>query len=407
MRILLSAYACEPDKGSEPGIGWNWAMEIANLGHECWVLTRENNVDSTLAAARVRCPTLKVVGYDLPRWARFWKRGLRGVSLYYRLWQWGAYRRAATLMRTERFQVVHHVTFGVFRQPSFMGRLGIPFVIGFGGAEGMPRQFFATIPLTAQIKELVRDLAIAVGRIDPMVRFGLNRASLILCRTPMTREILPAAIRDRAIVMEDVGTLEEKINREGTRNISTPQFLFVGRLLAWKGLHIAFESLAVLRQRIPDATITVAGAGTDEKWLRSRAQSLGLESAVRWVGNLSHADTLKLYDSHLAFVFPSLHDAGPLVIPEAYARGLPVICLDYAGPGQLLPDGCGFKIPVNGRSRRQVVEGISEAMASLATSPGLRQQLSANCVRAAEIHTWKNLVAKTYQLIETRLQERH
>ena len=42
-KILLSAYACEPGKGSEPGVGWNWAREIANRGYEVFVLTRENN----------------------------------------------------------------------------------------------------------------------------------------------------------------------------------------------------------------------------------------------------------------------------------------------------------------------------------------------------------------------------
>ena len=46
MKVLLSAYACEPNKGSEPGVGWNWAIEIARLGHKVWVLTRANNQPS-------------------------------------------------------------------------------------------------------------------------------------------------------------------------------------------------------------------------------------------------------------------------------------------------------------------------------------------------------------------------
>ena len=43
MKILLSAYACEPNKGSEPGVGWHWALELGYLGHDVWVLTRANN----------------------------------------------------------------------------------------------------------------------------------------------------------------------------------------------------------------------------------------------------------------------------------------------------------------------------------------------------------------------------
>ena len=42
LKILISAYACEPDKGSEPGVGWNWAKQISRF-HEVWVITRKNN----------------------------------------------------------------------------------------------------------------------------------------------------------------------------------------------------------------------------------------------------------------------------------------------------------------------------------------------------------------------------
>ena len=42
-RILLSAYACQPYRGSEEGVGWNWALELINRGHEVWVLTQSNS----------------------------------------------------------------------------------------------------------------------------------------------------------------------------------------------------------------------------------------------------------------------------------------------------------------------------------------------------------------------------
>ncbi|MGB8801257.1 MAG: hypothetical protein WCC97_11250, partial [Candidatus Acidiferrales bacterium] len=42
LKILLSAYACEPDKGSEPGVGWNHVKQAARF-HDVWVLTRSNN----------------------------------------------------------------------------------------------------------------------------------------------------------------------------------------------------------------------------------------------------------------------------------------------------------------------------------------------------------------------------
>ena len=84
MRILLSAYACEPGKGSEPGVGWHWALETARLGHEVWVLTRANNRSAIEAALAQRPPmhNLRFCYYDLPAWARWWKKGRRGIRLY-------------------------------------------------------------------------------------------------------------------------------------------------------------------------------------------------------------------------------------------------------------------------------------------------------------------------------------
>src|SRR3990172_3023510 len=97
MRILAIAYACEPGKGSEPGVGWIWSRMLARLG-ETWVVTRANN----RAAIEAILPSLtpeerpRFFYVELPRWARFWKRGRHGVRLYYLLWQFLALRDIRT-----------------------------------------------------------------------------------------------------------------------------------------------------------------------------------------------------------------------------------------------------------------------------------------------------------------------
>jgi len=42
LKILISAYACEPNRGSEPGVGWNWVKYVANKAEVC-VVTRAND----------------------------------------------------------------------------------------------------------------------------------------------------------------------------------------------------------------------------------------------------------------------------------------------------------------------------------------------------------------------------
>src|SRR4249919_338260 len=111
MRILALAYACEPGKGSEPGTGWMWSRLLARLG-DTTVITRRNN-RSAIEPALTHTPEASHLTFeyiDLPQWARFWKRGQRGVRLYYQLWQLAALRRAQQLHRSEPFDLVWHVT---------------------------------------------------------------------------------------------------------------------------------------------------------------------------------------------------------------------------------------------------------------------------------------------------------
>jgi hypothetical protein len=135
VRVLLIAYACEPERGSEPGVGWNLAIELANR-HELWVLTRANNREVIEAASRDGLPEIHWVYHDLPSWARWWKRGHRGVQLYYYLWQRSARRLVREIAVREGVELVHHVTFVKYWAPSAGPVAGKPFVWGpVGGGE--------------------------------------------------------------------------------------------------------------------------------------------------------------------------------------------------------------------------------------------------------------------------------
>src|SRR6185437_12063651 len=171
MKILLSAYACEPGKGSEPGVGWNWALELARQGHDVTVLTRANNAQTIAPAlSRMKTLPLRFVYYDLPKWMKWWKEGGRGIHLYYELWQFGVYCVARRLTRSEKFDVVHHLTFGVFRQPSWLGYLGIPLVLGpLGGGDTTPALLKRSLPPRARLLESLRSLWKRLAASSPLV----------------------------------------------------------------------------------------------------------------------------------------------------------------------------------------------------------------------------------------------
>lgn len=396
MKILLSAYACEPGKGSEPGIGWSWALGLAHAGHEVWVLTRANNRSAIERALADRPEAnLRFIFYDLPRWARWWKRGARGVRIYYLLWQWGAYRAARRVCRETRFDLVHHLTFGVFRHPSFLGRLGLPFVFGpVGGGESAPRALRRTFPLRGYLADLARDMANWLVRVDPLMASVYKRAGLTLCKTAETLQRIPGRYRDKCRVYLEVGT-DARAQPPPRHHATEGRFrvLYVGRLLYWKGVHLGLMAFARLLERHPEAHLTIVGSGRDERWLHALAQRLGIGEAVTWISWLERDAVLQVYPRHDVFLFPSLHDSSGNAVLEALAGGLPVVCLKLGGPGELVDDSCGVRVLPGAPA--QVVRGLARALLALADEPRLVERMSQAAERRARVQfSWQCQVAR-------------
>jgi glycosyltransferase involved in cell wall biosynthesis len=399
LNVLLSAYACEPGKGSEPGVGWHWARELAGRGHRVSVITRANNREAIETELRQRPqPNLRFLYYDLPRWARWWKKGGRGIRLYYTLWQWGAYRRARRLAREIRLDCVHHITFGGFHLPTFMGRLNLPFVLGpVGGGERAPLALRRSFPWKRRALERVRDAANAAVAIHPVSRASFSRASVILCKTGETAACIPAAYRDKCRVQLEIGTepASLEVPAAESRNLRGLRVLYMGRLLYWKGLHLALRAFAEARRTLPEARLTVIGSGPDESWLRGLARSLELQDAVEWIPWLPQQQAMQAYSQHDALLFPSLHESSGNVVLEALARALPVVCLDLGGPGVIVDSTCGRVVKTAGRAEPEVIRGLAEALVEL-TSPREWQRAACGALARAQQYRWETVVGAAY-----------
>lgn len=157
MRILLSAYSCEPHRGSEPGLGWNTAVELAR-NHDVWVITKERH-RKAIEQELTKRPLERVhfVYHDLPAPIRWLSRdGFLGQIHYY-LWQYGVYPAARRLCREIRFDVAYHATFGRFWSPSLFALLPVPFVWGgVGGGEVVSRGMRSCLKWKDRLRECAR-----------------------------------------------------------------------------------------------------------------------------------------------------------------------------------------------------------------------------------------------------------
>jgi glycosyltransferase involved in cell wall biosynthesis len=397
LRILLSAYACNPQLGSEPGTGWHWAVELARAGHEVWVMTRAVNQYAIEAAGLVQdLPGLNFMYYDLPQWMHAWSGDAHGMYLHYLLWQWGAYRAMRQLLQPAvPFDVVHHLTFGAFSHPSFLAFLDAPFVFGpVGGGEMTPAPLKKTLPYRGRLIDGARALANRAARFDPMMNAIYHRSSCILCKTRETLDGIPARYRAKCMVLPEVGIEEQRGNEvRRERSDDTFRVLYVGRLIDWKGLHLGLAAFARFCATHRDSQLTVIGGGPDEAWLHDLARQLGIGDRVNWMPPMMHDAVMQTYRRHDVFLYPSLHDASGNAVLEALACGLPVVCLDCGGPALLVEGSCGIRVPPG--EPHQVIRAIAQALAAIADNGALARMMSASAIKHVHAHyAWRQQVAR-------------
>jgi len=403
MRVLISAYACEPEKGSEGGVGWNWSVQIAKY-HQVTVITRENNkIPIEEYLSKNSLVNINFIYYDIPNFLKFFKKGNKGIYLYYLLWQIGIYFRLKSEIVIYKFDIIHHLTFGTFWLPSFLILLKIPFIWGpVGGGELLPKGFFRFLSLRGKINEVARLVLHILSSLNPLIYVLARKSKVILAATKETKLILTRYGAKNVIVEPQLGTSElELIRLSSYKSNSDEKFRFIsiGRLIPWKGFQLGIYAFSSIAKNNKDAEYLIISDGPEKKQLMKIVQKLGLEKQIIFLGRLP---TLNDVYSYLGkadiLVHPAMHEAFGNVVLEALSIGKPVICLDIGGPALQVNSQNGFKIPVSDPDK--VIPLLSSAMLKCIIDRKYVDQLSFEAIKQVKNKfSWDNkipLINKIY-----------
>jgi len=152
--------------------------------------------------------------------------------------------------------------------------------------------------------------------------------------------------------------------------INHHNIVFIGRLVAEKGVRTLIQAIAILQDEFPNISLDIIGDGYDKKELQNMAKDLKLEQSVFFLGKknkiyvfLNRADI---------YVQPSLHEGLPNSLIEAMACGLPVVVTNVGGMPDIVKDSVdGFVVePSN-------VNSLVNAIRKLLYNPALRDQMGA------------------------------
>lgn len=405
MKVLMVAFACGPNRGSEPGQGWNFAKGMADT-HDVWVLAYagfRKVIEKELALRPVS--GLNVEYYRLPfENRRHWEEGIdRGglaEQLHYYFWNLGAGALARTLDQKIGFDLVHHVSFMRYWSPSAAASVEAPFLWGpVGGGESAPKSFYASFGWKGFVFEFMRDAVRTLASLDPFVRRTAHRATVTLATTDQTAARIRQVGGKNISVNGSVALRLDEIDRLG--QLSAPKsesirFISVGRILHWKGYGLGIRAFAKMVTAAPgdpvgSAEYWIVGDGPERSRLETLASELGVGKQVHFTGRISRNSALDELSKAHVFVHPSFHDSGGYASLEAMAAGKPVICLALGGPGLQVTPECGVAVAAS--SPKQTVDDLSEAMQELASNRTLRENMGrAARARVAHEFSWEVLL---------------
>jgi glycosyltransferase involved in cell wall biosynthesis len=403
-RLLVSAYGCEPGKGSEQGVGWNWVLQLANLA-ELVVVTRANNREAIKASLPEElAERIRFVYYDLPKQLRAFKRKERGLYLYYLLWQWGAYRTMRRELAPGPVTYAIHLTFGSIWMPTFMHRLPVPFIWGpVGGGEAVPWSLIQSLPLKGQFIQYARYLLMATFTINPLVTSVARKACIILTRTEDTARIIPARYSEKVRVVLETAAAEHWFAHPpanlNTSPDNTLEVIYTGRLVPLKNLDMAIRAISAARQRGAKIRFTIVGDGPLRSALERRAAAEGIDDVVTFTGRCTQDEVLSRLGASDVYLFPSLKEGGVWSLMEAMALGLPSVCVNTSGMAVIADISCARLIETG--SPDDMVEAFADALSELAANPQLRRRMGMNARHRLNSHfRWEQKGAFMNSLFE-------
>ena len=406
LKIFVSAYACEPGLGSEIGVGWHWVLEMSKH-FELWVLTRESN-RGTIEPWIARHPEFSGIHFlyfDLPKWARFWKKGLRGVRTYYNIWQYCTNRIVKRTMLENGIKVFHHLTYGnVLWKVSSYGQKQF-FVWGpVGGLETIPAEYSKHYARKSRMVEWVRRLAVKALPLNCGLKRRCRNADIILCKTGITRDMLPLKNKDKAVLFTDVAVEKPPtITNADSKDNNIVEFVTVGRLDAWRGFDLVIESFARTAKTNKNVHLTIVGKGADKQRLKGIAESLGVQEQVTFTGKVTMDEYYRLLAASDVVVNASLKEGAVTVSFDSMALGKPLICLDTTGYTRYFSNEYAVVIPRTGRE--EVIANLATAMERM-TNADERTAIGEKARNAGAQFTWQARGEEFKELLMKKLDKR-
>jgi glycosyltransferase involved in cell wall biosynthesis len=394
LKVLISAYACSPYRGSEPGVGWGFVSALARH-HDLWVIVEKDEFQEDIER-ELAINNLASEGsarfFFIRRKHNSFLRKIWPPSYYwyYRRWQVSAYLLAQQLHKEVDFDLVHQLNMVGFREPGYLWKLDIPFVWGPVGGMGLfPWRFLLAMNGYGALYYLGYNLFnwLHMNFLSRPKKAAQKAGNGLIAVTPENAKnalrywgYAGAVVTEVGLPFEPVQQVQERADGEKLR------LIWSGAHTPGKALNLGLRALSLLPEDI-NWKLDILGVGQQTARWQQLAVRLSISSRCCFHNWLNRGEALKLMQDCHVMLITSLRDLTSTVTVEALALGLPIICLNHCGFADVVDETCGLKIPVT-TPRKTIVE-MSQAIELLARDEEKRRALAQGALKHASCYGWE------------------
>ncbi len=178
------------------------------------------------------------------------------------------------------------------------------------------------------------------------------------------------------------------LRRELGLPADVPVYLFVGRMMWYKGIRVILEALSRGRKEGAKFRMVLVGDGAERREIEETARDLGIGDWCLFTGAVHDRELLRRYYSMAdLFLFPSTFDTNGIVVREAAACGLGSVLIRDSCAAEGIADGRnGFLVEENGESLWALLRGLGR---------GQMRQVGENALRELYL-SWEDSVRRAY-----------
>ena len=407
MKILYSAFECNPGIGSDAYVGWSWA-KVMSQDNEVHVLTNEGNKKNIEAYINEHGDSYAAFHYvSLPSFLKKLLNGRKGYFASYVIWQWYAYKYAEKLNDKIHFDIIHHVSIADFRIAGLLWKLNAPYVLGpIGGGQETPCQlsyYIRNYKKKEKIRSWINSFACSLPIYKKAIRkaarvFVSNDETIQKMRQHVGYEVELTRLCELGI---DSDYLKERSKLEHKKNAKV-HILVSGRLMYRKGIELLLDAVKILETDIP-FVVDLYGGGHQIEDVKCLIRERELQEKVILHGKVSYDKMPQIYAESDILALPSLRETTGTAVIEAMANKLPVVALEQNGVKYLIQNDCGILVDI--KSREETMIGYADALKILIEDYDLRiKQGNNGYERLLKEYTWEVKVKAMLEVYRKILQ---